>query len=595
MALSTSMISGLASGFDWRTMIDQLIAIESKPLELIEQKKSVYEEQLSEWQSFNTKLLSLKTTSQGLSDPDDFYLYTSSMTSNDSSVDASDLLSVSTSSSASSGSYLIQINSLATAHKLSSSSFSDFSNALGSDYTGDIIINGTVISITESDGLDDIRNRINNANSGSNPSGVTASIITYSTNDYRLILTSDNTGEDGISLQNGSSSDLLELFGWKDGSSSVKNSITGGAQSDEFSGSTQDIKTLLGLSTTQSGTIEVDGKNISIDFSSDSLETIKTKIDALNNVSASIITNTDNGTTSYRLQIDGTQIFQDEQNILETLGILANGFSDVQGTTSANSMTTNGDTILSTTRLSDIDGYLSWTSGDDISISGDDHSGKNVNESFSIASSSTVQDLLDAIEVAFEAKGDDVSVHVTSEGTIEVEDMETGTSSLTVSLSSSIHDGDLDWGAFSALDTVRSREIVAGQNSSLTVDGINVTSEDNSVEDVLPGVTLNLLKADTDTIVTLNIERDISAIKDKIDSFVTAYNDVASYINQQSSYDEEEETTGGILFGDGTLSSVRSDLSSILVQPIWGVSSEFSILGLVGINLDNEGQLGIDS
>ena len=49
------------------------------------------------------------------------------------------------------------------------------------------------------------------------------------------------------------------------------------------------------------------------------------------------------------------------------------------------------------------------------------------------------------------------------------------------------------------------------------------------------------------------------------------------------------------MFGDGTLSSIKSDLSSILVEPIWGVSSEFSILGLVGINLDNEGQLIIDN
>ena len=89
--------------------------------------------------------------------------------------------------------------------------------------------------------------------------------------------------------------------------------------------------------------------------------------------------------------------------------------------------------------------------------------------------------------------------------------------------------------------------------------------------------------------------RDFSAIEDNIQSFVSAYNTVASYIIEQQSYDTEEETTGGILFGDGTLSSVKSDLSSILVQPIWGISSEFSILGLAGITLDNEGQLNIDS
>ena len=129
-----------------------------------------------------------------------------------------------------------------------------------------------------------------------------ASIIAYGSNDYRLVLTSGETGADGISLQNGSSSDLLELFGWKDSSSAVKNSITGGAQSDSFSSSTQDIKTLLGLSTTQTGTIQVNGEDVAIDLSADSLEDIKTKIDSLTTVSASIITDTENGETSYALK-----------------------------------------------------------------------------------------------------------------------------------------------------------------------------------------------------------------------------------------------------------------------------------------------------
>lgn len=597
MALSTNLISGLASGFDWRSMIDQLIAIDAKPIELKESQKSDYEAQLSEWRSFNTMLLSLKSSASALSDPDDFYVYTSGMTSDNSDVDAEDLLSISTTSDASPGSYSIVVNNIATAQKLSSASFNSFSDAVGSSYVGDIIINGRTISINETDGLDDIRNRINNANSGTNPTGVSASIVSYGSNDYRLILTNTETGESGISLQNGSSTDLLELFGWKDGNATVKNSITGGAQSDIFSSTTQDIKTLLGLSTTQSGTIQVDGQDIAINLSSDSLEDIKTAIDALAGVSASIVTVTEDNTTKYKLQIDGTQTFTDDQNILETIGVLAKGVSDVQGTTSANTMTSNGENITSDTLLSNIDGYLSWTSGDSISITGTDHTGLAVNDSFSISASSTVQDLLEAIETAFfDVNGDSVSARVTSDGTIEVEDLETGASSLTVALNSTILDGSsLDWGAFSALDTVRERELIEGQDASVTVDGIEVTSSDNSIDNVLSGITLNLKNFDDTTTITLNIERDISAIADKISSFVDAYNEVSSYINEQQEYNEEEETTGGILFGDGTLSSVKTDLSSLLVEPIWGVSSEYSILGLVGINLDNEGQLTIDT
>ncbi len=588
---STSMISGLASGIDWKSMVSQLIAVDSQPINAKKTEQSNYQAQLKEWQSFNTMLLSLNSSAQDLADPDGFNMFTSSMTSDNSNVDAADLLSIDTTSSASQGTYTIKVNNVATAQKLSSSSFSSYSDAVGSSYAGDIVINGKVISINATDGLDDIRNRINNANSGTTPTGVTASIISYGSNDYRLILTSNNTGKSGISLQDGSANDILEQFGWKDNTPSLKNSITGGAQSDSFSSTTQDIKSLLGLSTTQSGTVQIGSESVDIDLSTDSLDTIKSKIDALTNVSASLVTDTENGITKYKLQIDGTQTFADNQNILETLGVLTKGVSDAQGTSSANTMTTSGNNITADTLLSDIDGYYSWTSGDSIDITGTDHTGNTVSNTFSIGSSSTVQDLLSDIQTTF----GNVSARVTSDGTIEVDDMQTGGSSLSVGLTSNVGSGSLDWGAFSAVDIIRKREIVAGSDASVTVDGIETTSSDNSIDNVLSGITLNLKDADASTTVTLNVDRNISGITDKINTFVSAYNKVSSYINTQQSYDTDQNKPGGVLFGDGTLSSVKSDLSSILVQPVWGVSSGFSILGLVGINLDNDGKLSVDS
>jgi len=42
MGLSTNLISGLASGFDWRSMIDELMKIERRPVDLIEARKREY-------------------------------------------------------------------------------------------------------------------------------------------------------------------------------------------------------------------------------------------------------------------------------------------------------------------------------------------------------------------------------------------------------------------------------------------------------------------------------------------------------------------------------------------------------------------------
>jgi flagellar hook-associated protein 2 len=602
MTVSTNSVSGLSSGFDWSSMIDQLMELEHKRVDLVGDQKTKYENQLSEWQSFNTKLLSLKTAAGDLKDPDDFAAYTSNMTSDSSTVAASDLLSVSTSSLASKGSYTINVSSLATAQKLSSRSFSSPIDALGASYAGDILINGVAFSINATDSLADVRNKINNANNGTAPTGVSATILSYGVNDYRLLLTSDTTGEDGIGLQNASASDLVELFGWKDKASTIKNSITGGAQSDNFSNSTQDLKTLLGLSATQSGTIQLNGQNVSIDLSADSLEDIKNAINtaAITGVSASVITDTSGSTTQYKLQIDGSQDFVDAQNILETLGVLQNGQSAVQGTTSSNSMTENGEYITPDTLLTDIDGYNQFTAGDKISLgaSSRDHSGNDISgDILTITTGTTVQDLLDEIETAYEANGDEVSAHVTSSGRIEVDDQETESSSLVVDLQSTIANSNssLDWGDFTVLGDVRKRELVSGADASIIVDGVTATSSDNTVDDLITGVTLNLAKADADTTITLNIDRDVDSIMEKISTFVDAYNEVNAYIQQQQSYDSNKQEPGGILFGDGTLSSVQSDLSSTIIQTVLGVSSDYSMMGLVGINLDNDGQLSINN
>ena len=602
MTVSTNFVSGLSSGFDWSSMIDQLMQLEHKKVDLVGDQKTKYEDQLSEWQSFNTKLLSLKTAAGDLKDTDDFAVYTSSMTSDSSTVDASNILSVSTSPLASKGSYTINVSSLATAQKLSSRSFSSASDALGASYSGDILINGVAVSINATDSLADVRNKINNANNGTASTGVSATIVSYGVNDYRLLLTSDTTGKDGIGLQNASASDLVELFGWKDKSSTIKNSINGGAQSDNFSNSTQDLKTLLGLSTTQSGSIQLNGQNVSIDLSTDSLEDIKNAINtaSITGVSASVITDTSGTTTIYKLQIDGSQDFVDSQNILETLGVLQNGQSSVQGTTSNNTMTANGEYITPDTLITAIDGYNQFNAGDKISLgaSSRDHSGNDISgDILTITTGATVQDLLDAIETAYKANGNEVSAYVTSTGKIEVDDLETGSSSLVVDLQSTIADSNssLNWGAFTALGDVRRRELVAGADASLTVDGVAATSSDNTVDDLIGGVTLNLAKADADTTITLNIDRDVDAIMEKISTFVDAYNEVSAYIQQQQSYDSDKQQPGGVLFGDGTLSSVESDLSSTIVQNVLGVSSDYSMMGLVGINLDNDGQLSIDT
>ena len=503
------------------------------------------------------------------------------------------------------GSYSIVVGQTASAQRLASNSFASLSDALGTSYAGDIIINGVAVTIAATDSLADIRDHINNANSGSTPSGVTAGIVSYGESEYRLSLTSDATGADGMNLSNGSATDVLNALGFTDTSRVAKNHITGGDKSDGFTSSTVAVKTLLGLTTTQTSSvngIEINGTGIgAVDLSTDTLTTITQKfVDA--GIDASVVSETVDDEISYRILIQGgDNTYTDESNILETLGVIRGGLSAVMGVEGDVENTAAGEAITDETLISEIDGYSGYAAGDYIYLNGTKTDGTSTglpDTSLILSDTTTVGDLLSTIESLF----GDVTASVTGDGKIRIVDNGSGESTLAVQISvknsggsdettlSFESDGDMGTAA-----SLRAREVVAGSDASITIDGVEVTSSENTITGTISGVTIDLLKADAETTVSLDVTRNLNAVKSKISTFVSSYNTVMSYINAQQSYDTEEETTGGVLFGDGTLSSVKADLTGTLLQTVWGVSSEFSIMGLAGINVDEDGLLSVDS
>jgi flagellar hook-associated protein 2 len=359
MATSTNQVSGLSSGFDWRSMIDQLMTIEHKRVDLVTAKKTESASKLTEWQTLNTKLLGLKSAAATLKDSESFGVFKAVMTSDSPTIKAADLLTVTPSTSASVGSYTLTDISLAAAQKLSSGSFATMTGALGAGYAGDILINGTVVSVSATDTLASVRDKINNANSGASPTGVTAGIVGYGQADYRMILTSDTTGADGIGLRNGGATDILNAFGFTDSSRAAKNHLAGGDRTDRFSSTSISIKSLLGLSTTQTSAddeIVINGLTLeAIDLSTDTLSSLQTKLNAAG-LTASITTETEDNKTYYRLMVSGgANTYTDKNNILDTLGLIKGGVSDVKGVTGDVANTNGGAVITAETLIKDID------------------------------------------------------------------------------------------------------------------------------------------------------------------------------------------------------------------------------------------------
>lgn len=127
-------------------------------------------------------------------------------------------------------------------------------------------------------------------------------------------------------------------------------------------------------------------------------------------------------------------------------------------------------------------------------------------------------------------------------------------------------------------------------DAKLTVDGINITRGSNKISDVIAGVTIELKKVQSpgDTSVSLTIKTDASKIREKIESFINAYNDLIKFIN-----DKTKTTTDGtrsVFSGDYMLVKLKSDLRLKISNPVTG---EISFLSDLGIKIKSDGSLSI--
>ena len=130
--------------------------------------------------------------------------------------------------------------------------------------------------------------------------------------------------------------------------------------------------------------------------------------------------------------------------------------------------------------------------------------------------------------------------------------------------------------------------IQAAADARLIVDGLAVTAGSNHPDDVISGLTLNLLQAEPGTTVTLQIDLDGAEVEESIKAMVDAYNDLFAFIQEQSA-------PGGDLHGHPTLRSVGNRLENIFNSPLSGASGAMTMLWEVGIKTGEGRQLVWDA
>ncbi|MCP4548733.1 MAG: flagellar filament capping protein FliD [bacterium] len=133
-----------------------------------------------------------------------------------------------------------------------------------------------------------------------------------------------------------------------------------------------------------------------------------------------------------------------------------------------------------------------------------------------------------------------------------------------------------------------------------TSDPITVSNSQNTLTELVTGVTINLLSADPGTNVTIKVEQDTSAVTGKIENFVNEYNNLIQFFNDQFSYDPDSENAG-LLLGDRSAMTVDNDIRYALMKSMQNLGTEFSSLSQIGIGtsvtdtLNTDGKLAIDS
>lgn len=562
-------ISNTASSINIQDTVDAIMTARRIPVDRLEARITTNQTKLSALSDLKTILQDFRSTTDILRGVEKFQgagnvfntkvaLLTASRQDTTTPSDASTIASILPGTNADLGEVNFEVLRTAKAHKIASDGQSSKSTALSE--TGVIEIEGKAIVIESSDTLLDIASRINSANKGATATGVSASVVSVSSTEHILVLTNQGTGEDIRLVDNDG---VLQNLGVLDGSGLVNNELqsaqsarvklTGVVDVDRFeSAKYTSTSTALGLST---GNLTIGGNDVAVTGTT-TLADLQTAIDGLTNangggnISANIITD-ENG---YRLEI-----IDDAGN---AIAVTSNADIDEELSLDNTQIAERTGSEITT----DIDRYTSYYYADDsaaLGLTGNivlDPSGANI--SVAVGASDTLQDIaanIDA-EVGYSAQvitdGDGFRLEITKDDETALELGETGS-------------------------------VV----TSLGLDNTTVTKgSGNTIDDLFTGVTISLYKAEEGTNIQATVETDLTQVKQAVTDFVTAYNNLIVFVNQQTAIDPLTGTftEDAVLNKSPALKDANREISRVLSEAVEGISGAFTGLSQVGIEfVDN--------
>jgi flagellar hook-associated protein 2 len=152
--------------------------------------------------------------------------------------------------------------------------------------------------------------------------------------------------------------------------------------------------------------------------------------------------------------------------------------------------------------------------------------------------------------------------------------------------------------------------VSTARDAIITMEGIEITRPSNIIDDLIPGVTLNV-RGVSDRPVELSIRADVENVKDAIISFVGNYNRLMAELNiltrrddrviDEITYISAEEAAEmrerlGVFASDTTLNSFRNNLMRMVTAPYpTHLERDLAFLSQIGISTNARGNTGYDA
>jgi flagellar capping protein FliD len=396
--MSNLGLGGLISGVNTDGIIQKLLDIENRRIDLESNKKAQTQAKQSAWSQVRSSLSALRSSLDSIRFPS---LYRSrKATLTDDSV-----ASVSASTGATATLHTLKVSNLAVAQVTGTTQWNSPTEQVGATYAGAMQINGKGIQVEATDSLYSIRDKINGL-TGANATADVIQVVDQGLTKYRLVLTATKTGTDGAQQMPAlASSDptTVAASGTMTGSSAKVTVQQLALYKQIQSPSVTDTQTFTG-----SFTIRTNTKAYTIDVSDGAtLGTIASRIKKAVGTDLDVLPTTANGQTQITLALPagatepvGLAVTNDTGGIAAALGLTspdmsaANVAQQAIVTVENQTITSDSNTVVDPAGLTGLTLTLNNTSG-----------GATVTVSSGVASRFGFNDIVSAQNALFSLDG----------------------------------------------------------------------------------------------------------------------------------------------------------------------------------------------